>query len=119
MDRIRRGSLNCDAATQGATQRELALRTHMELGKTKLAGEAGAYTFAKRLIGGGYGTAQGLVLPELDIEDLEDAGMQKGEAKLLTGRVSQNRTPSGGEFRRFFEKCECSGGGLASIYIYA
>ena len=54
--------------------RELALWIHMaalELGETKLAGEAG--TYAKRLIGSGYGTVQGLA--ELDVEDLVDAGM--------------------------------------------
>ena len=58
------------------------------LGKTKLAGEAGAY--ARGLIGGGYGTAQGLA--ELDVENLVDAGMRKGarDAKLLMGRVSQS-----------------------------
>ena len=42
----------------------------LELGKTNLAGEAG--TYAKRLIGEGYGTGQGLA--ELDVEGLVDAG---------------------------------------------
>ena len=64
-----------------------------ELGKTKLAGEAG--TYAKRLIGEGYDTVQGLA--ELDVEDLVEAGMRKGDAKLLMGRVSQKCTSSGGE----------------------
>ena len=48
-----------DAATRGVTQRELALWIHMvalEIGKTKLAGEAG--TYAKRLIDEGYDTVQ-------------------------------------------------------------
>ena len=69
----------------------------LELGKTKLAGEAG--TYVKRLIDEGYDTVQGLA--ELDVEDqvlqLVDAGMRKGDAKLLMGRVSQKFTPSGGE----------------------
>ena len=80
---------------RGVTQslRGLVLWIHMvalELGKTKLAGEAGMY--AKRLIDEGYGTAQGLA--ELDVEDLfelafnVDAGMRKGDAKLLMGQVS-------------------------------
>ena len=46
-----------EAVTRGVTRRELALWIHMvalELGKTKLAGEAG--TYAKRLIDEGYGT---------------------------------------------------------------
>ena len=57
--------------TRSVAQKELALWIHMvalELGKTKLAGEAG--TYAKRLIDEGYGTVQGLQLAELDIEDL-------------------------------------------------
>ena len=52
--------------TRGIAQRELALWMHMvarELGKTKLAGEAG--TYAKWLIDEGYGTGQGLA--ELDV----------------------------------------------------
>ena len=58
-----------EAVTRGVTQRELALWMHMaalELGKPKVAGEAGPY--ATRLIGGGYDTVQGLV--ELDVEGM-------------------------------------------------
>jgi hypothetical protein len=91
--------------TRSVAQKELALWIHMvalELGKTKLAGEAG--TYAKRLIDEGYDTVQGLA--ELDIEDLVEAGMRKGDAKLIMGRVSQKCTSSGGEgsakkWRRF------------------
>ena len=82
--------------TRSVAQKELALWIHMvalELGKTKLAGEAG--TYAKRLIDESYGTVQGLA--ELDIEDLVEAGMRKGDAKLIMGRVSQKCTSSGGE----------------------
>ena len=82
--------------TRSVAQKELALWIHMvalELGKTKLAGEAG--TYAKRLIDEGYDTVQGLA--ELDIEDLVEAGMRKGDAKLIMGRVSQKCTSSGGE----------------------
>ena len=83
--------------TRNAAQRELALWIHMvalELGKTKLAGGAG--TYAKRPINEGHGTVQGLA--ELDAEGLVDAGMRKGDAKPLTGWVSQKRTPSGGQY---------------------
>ena len=82
--------------TRSVAYRELALWLHMvalELGKTKLAGEAG--TYAKRLIDEGYDTVQGLA--ELNVEDLVDAGMRKGDAKFLTGQVSQKCTSSGGE----------------------
>ena len=82
--------------TRSVAQKELALWIHMvalELGKTKLAGEAG--TYAKRLIDEGYDTVHGLA--ELDIEDLVEAGMRKGDAKLIMGRVSQKCTSSGGE----------------------
>ena len=68
--------------TRSVAQKELALWIHMvalELGKTKLAGEAG--TYAKRLFEEGYGTAQGLA--GLDLEGLADAGMRKGDAKPL------------------------------------
>ena len=85
-----------EAVTRSVAQKELALWIHMvalELGKTKLAGEAG--TYAKRLIDEGYDTVQGLA--ELDIEDLVEAGMRKGDAKLIMGRVSQKCTSSGGE----------------------
>ena len=85
-----------EAVTRGVTQKELALWLHMvalELGKTKLAGEAGPY--AKRLIDEGYITVQGVA--ELDVEGLVEAGMRKGDAKLLMGRVSQKCTSSGGE----------------------
>ena len=73
-----------EAVTRSVAQKELALWIHMvalELGKTKLAGEAGMY--AKRLIYEGYNTVQGLA--ELDIEDLVEAGMRKGDAKLIMG----------------------------------
>ena len=82
--------------TRSAAQNELALWIHMValgLGKTKLAGEAG--TCAKRLVDEGYDTVQGLA--ELDIEDLVEAGMRKGDAKLIMGGVSQKCTSSGGE----------------------
>ena len=77
--------------TRHVAQRELALWIHMmalELGKTKLAGEAG--TYAKRLFDEGYDTVQGLA--ELDVKDLTvlDAGMQKGDAKLLMGRCPKS-----------------------------
>ena len=48
-------------------------------------------TFRRRT----YNTVQGLA--ELDVNDLVDAGMQKGNAKLLMGWVSQQCTLSGGE----------------------
>jgi len=80
-----------EAVARGVTQRELALWIHMvalELGKTKLAGEAG--TYVKRLIDEGYDTVQGLA--ELDVEDqvlqLVDAGMRNGDAKLVMRRAS-------------------------------
>ena len=60
--------------TRSVAQKELALWIHMvapELGKTKLAGEAG--TYAKRLIDEGYVTVQGL--SKLDVGDLVEAGM--------------------------------------------
>ena len=82
-----------EAVTWSVAQRELALWLHnanvmvaLELRKTKLAGESGTYD--KRLIDEGYDMVQGL--SELDVEDLVDAGMRKGDAKLLMGRVSQN-----------------------------
>ena len=88
-----------EAVMRGVTQRELALWIHMvalELRKTKLAGEA--RTYAKRLIGEGYDTVQGLA--ELYVEDLVNAGMKKGDA-LLMGRVrvpvSQSTRRPGGE----------------------
>ena len=65
----------------------------LELGKTKLAGEA--RTYAKRLTGGVYGTVQGMA--GLDAGGLVGAGMRKGDAKLLMGRASQKCTSSGGE----------------------
>ena len=65
----------------------------LELGKTKLAGKAGASS--KRIVNEGYDTVQGLA--ELDVEDLVDAGMRKGDAKLLMGWVSQKCTLSGGQ----------------------
>ena len=96
-----------EAVTRSVTQKELALWIHMvalELGKTKLAGEAG--TYAKRLIDEGYDTVQGLA--ELDVEDLVEAGMRKGDAKLLMGRalgVPKVHVVRGGRFfgqwRRF------------------
>ena len=86
-----------DDVPRNVTQRELSLWIHngmvaLELGETK-QGEAG--TYAKRLIDEGYATVQGL--SELDAEGLVDAGMRKGKAKLLMGRVSQTCTSSGGE----------------------
>ena len=42
----------------------------------------------KRLIDEGYDTVQGFA--ELDTEDLAEAGMRKGDAKLIMGRVSQS-----------------------------
>ena len=77
----------------------------LELRKTKLAGEAGTYT--TRLIDEGYDTVQGLA--ELDVEDLVDAGMRKGDAKLLMGLVSQKCTSSGGESSK-----SCEGSVLAN-----
>ena len=103
-----------EAVTRNITQRELALWTHMvalELGEMKLAGEAG--TYAKRLINEGYDTVQGLA--ELDIEGLVDAGMRKGNATLLMGRVSQKCTSSGGEHSS--KKGEGSAGGLTWQWI--
>ena len=73
-----------EAVTRSVAQKELALWIHMvalELGKTKLAGEAG--TYAKRLIDEGYDTVQGLA--ELDIEDLVEAGMRKGGRETYYG----------------------------------
>ena len=64
--------------TRNATRRELVLWIHMvalELGKTKLAGEAGMY--AKRLIDEGYVTVQGLAELVLDVADIDHAGMRK------------------------------------------
>ena len=87
-----------EALTRGVTQRELAIWIHMvalELGETKLAGEAG--TYAKRLIDEGYDTVQGPA--ELDVDDLVDARMRKGDAQLLMGRVSRKCTSSGGDVR--------------------
>ena len=84
-----------EAVAHGVAQRELPLWLHMvalEPRKTKLAGEAGT-AYAKRLIGEGCGTVQGPA--ELDADGLVDAGMRKGDAKLLMGRVSQRCTPSG------------------------
>ena len=66
-----------ETVTWGVTQRGLALWIRMvalELGKTKLAGEAGAY--AKRLVDEGYGTAHALA--ELDVEGLVDATVTPG-----------------------------------------
>ena len=85
-----------DDVTRSVTKMGLALRMHMvalELGKTKLAGEA--CTYAKRLVDEGYDTVHGLA--ELDIEGLVDAGMRKWDAQLLTGRVPQRCTSSRGE----------------------
>ena len=102
-----------EAVTRSVAQKELALWIHMvalELGKTKLAGEAG--TYAKRLIDEGYDTVQGLA--ELDVEDLVEARMRKGNAKLLMGRarVSQKCTSSGGEGSS--KNGEGSGSGLTN-----
>ena len=46
------------------------------------------------IIEGDYDTVQGLA--ELDAEGPVDAGMRKGDAKLLMGRVSQKCTSPGG-----------------------
>ena len=103
-----------EAVARNGAQRELSLWTHMvalELGKMKLAGEAG--TYAKRLINEGYDTVQGLA--ELDIEGLVDAGMQKMNATLLMGRLSQKCTSSGGEHSS--KKGEGSAGGLTWQWI--
>ena len=105
-----------EAVTRSVAKKELALWIRMvpvalELGKTKLAGEAG--TYAKRLIGECHGTVQGLA--ELDIEGPVEAGMRKGDPdpKLIMGRVSQKCTSSGGEGSA--KHGEGSGSGLTDI----
>ena len=82
------------ASKRAVTQKELALWLHMavlELRNGKLTGEAG--TYAKRLLDKGYDTVQGVA--KLHVSDLLDAGMRKGDAELLVGRVSQNSTSHG------------------------
>ena len=77
-----------EAVIRHVTQRELALWIRMvalELRKKKLA---------NRLVDEGCDMVQGLA--KLDAEGLVDAGMRKGDAKPLMGRVSQKCTsPSG------------------------
>ena len=68
--------------------------TRWSSGKRNWLGKQ-AGTYAKRLIDKGCDTVHGLC--ELDTEDLVGAGMRKGDAKLLMGRVSQKCTSSGGE----------------------
>ena len=78
-----------EAVTQSIAQKELALWIHMvmlELRKMKLAGETG--TYAKQLIDEGYNMVHGLA--KLDIEDLMEARMQKGDVKLIMGQVPKS-----------------------------
>ena len=78
----------------------------LELGKKKLAGEAG--THAKRLIGQGYGTAHGL--SELDVEDLVDRDAKRGCKTSNGAGVSKVHVIRGGIFfetwRRFWERLD-------------
>ena len=68
----------------------------LQLGKHKLAGEAG--TYATRLVEDGFGTVGGIAgLGVGDLYDLVDAGMRKDDAKTLMRNVS----PSGGDGSSF------------------
>ena len=46
-----------------------------------------------------FGTVEGIV--ELDVGDLTDAGMRKGDAETLMRNVSEKCTPSGGDDSSF------------------
>ena len=82
--------------TRTVTAKEVAgwlLEVALQLGKHKLAGEAS--TYAKRLVEGGFDTVEGIA--GLDVGDLTEAGMRKGDAKTLMRNVSEKCTPSGGD----------------------
>ena len=51
----------------------------------KLAGEAS--TYAKRLVEDSFDTVEGIA--GLDVGDLTEAGMRRGDAKTLTRNVSE------------------------------
>ena len=79
-----------DSVTRTVTANEVAgwpwlHEVALRLGKHKLAGEAN--TYAKRLVEGGFGTAEGIA--GLDVGDLTEAGMRKGDAKTLMRNVSK------------------------------
>ena len=90
-----------DNVTRTVTAKEVACWLHgvaLRLGKHKVAGEAS--TYAKRFVEDGIGTAEGIA--GLDVGDLTEAGMRKGDAKTLTMRnVSKKCTPSGGDGSSF------------------
>ena len=83
--------------TRTVTTKEVADWLHevaLQLGKDKLAGEAN--TYAKCLVEDGLDTVAGL-----DVGDLTDAGMRKGDAKTLMRNVSEKRTPPTGDDSSF------------------
>ena len=85
-----------DDVTRTVTAKEVANWLHevaLQLGKHKLAGEAN--TYAKRLVEDGFDTVEGIA--GLDVGDLTEAGMRKGDAKTLMRNVSEKCTPSGGD----------------------
>ncbi len=85
-----------DNVTRTVTAKEVAGWLHevaLQLGKHKLAGEAN--TYAKRLVEDGFDTVEGIA--GLDVGDLTEAGMRKGDAKTLMRNVSEKCTPSGGD----------------------
>ena len=78
-----------DDVTRTVTAKEVANWLHevaLQLGKHKLAGEAN--TYAKRLVEDGFGTVEGIA--GLDMGDLTEAGMRKGDAKTLMRNVSES-----------------------------
>ena len=89
-----------DNVTRTVTAKEAAGWLHEvapQLGKHKLAGEAN--TYAKRLVEDGFDTAEGIA--GLDVGDLKEAGMRKGDAKTLMRDVPKKCTPSGGDDSSF------------------
>ena len=87
-----------DDVTRTVTAKEVAGWLHeveLQLGKHELAGEA--TTYAKRLVEDGFDTVEGIA--GLDVGDLTEAGMRKGDAKplALMRNVSEKCTPSGGD----------------------
>ena len=89
-----------DEGTRTVTAKEVDGWLHevaLRLGKHKLAGEAN--TYAKRLVENGFGPVEGIA--GLDVGDLTEAGMRKGDAKTLMRNVSEKCTPSGGDDSSF------------------
>ena len=85
-----------DDVTRTVTAKEVDGWLHevaLQLGKHKLAGEVN--THAKRLVEDGFDTVEGIA--RLDVGDLAEAGMRKGDAKTLMRNVSEKCTPSGGD----------------------